>query len=368
MAEEERLKKFVNETKSEVALAARGSFETIAKAEKKRAEINKEFTLLEGAPRRLTPPAGFNSTYFAFARAIVRAVDEKAKPAGERLPEFGEARLASLEPQIFSDEPIYDDYEILKLADSLTLLASTFGADNEMVRKILAGKSPKERAFELVSGTKLKDVAVRKQLYAGGKAAVDASTDSMIEIARLVDPYARKIRKVSDNEIEEPKRQAYGALALARFALDGTATYPDATFTLRLSYGTVKGYQEEGKPVPAFTTMGGLYTRAKEQGNKGPFELPPKWEQKKSSIDPKTPFNFVSTADIIGGNSGSPVVNKNGEVVGLIFDGNIQSLVLDFCYEGEIARAVSVDSRAITEALRKVYDAADIADEIQGKK
>jgi len=150
--------------------------------------------------------------------------------------------------------------------------------------------------------------------------------------------------------------------------MDGANTYPDATFTLRLSYGTVKGFQEDGKDVPPYTDFAGLYTRSKEQGNKDPFEIPKRWESKKDSIDPKTPFNFVSTADIIGGNSGSPVINKAGEVVGIIFDGNIQSLVLDFIYDQTQARAVSVDSRAIMESLRKVYDAGDLADEIQGKK
>ncbi|HEY2787474.1 MAG TPA: S46 family peptidase [Fimbriiglobus sp.] len=367
-AEEDRLKIYVNQAKSIEAQAARGAFDTIAAAEKKQAEIYKEYVLLEGTGRGLAPPGGFVSSYFAIARALVRAADEKAKPAGDRLPEFGDARLPSLEQQLFSEEPFYDDYEMLKLADSLTLLATTFGGDNEMVQKILAGKSPRERAYELIGGTKVKDVATRKKLYEGGKAAVDASTDPMIAFARLVDPYARKIRKVNESEVEEPKRQAYAALARARFALDGTNTYPDATFTLRLSYGTVKGYREDGKTVPAFTHMGGLYKRSMEQGNKGPFELPARWEQKKASIDLNTPFNFVSTADIIGGNSGSPVINKKGEVVGIIFDGNIQSLVLDFCYEDEVARAVSVDSRAIIEGLRKVYDAADLADEIQGKK
>lgn len=337
------------------------AFDAVAAAEKRRAELIKDMTLLESG-------AGFQSAYFGIARTLVRAADEKAKPNPDRLREFGDARLPSLEQQLFSEEPYYDDYETVRLADSLTVFATTLGADNDLVKQVLAGKSPQDRAFELVAGTKVKDVAVRKKLYEGGRAAVDAAADPMIELVKLIDPHARKVRKAFENEVDEPKRQAYSALAKARFAMEGTGTYPDATFTLRLSFGTVKGYTEQGKQVPAYTTMAGLYERAKEQGNKGPFELPPRWEQKKASLDLTTPFNFVATADIIGGNSGSPVVNKEGEVVGLIFDGNIQSLVLDFIYTEEQARAVSVDSRAIVEALRKVYDAADVADELTGGK
>jgi hypothetical protein len=370
-AEEERLQKFVQAQlmnrrakapgEEEMLKAAQAAIETIAKAEKSRASLIRDYNFAESG-------LGFNSDYYAIAKRLVRAAAEKAKPNGERLPEFANARLPSLEFQLFSDEPHYDDFETLKLADSLTVLATTYGSENEMIKAVLAGKSPRERAFELVSGTKLKDVAVRKKLYEGGQAAIDASEDPMIQLAKLVDGHARTIRKQFETEVEEPKRQAYSALAKARFAMDGTNTYPDATFTLRLAFGTVKGYYEDGKPVPAFTTMDGLYARSKEQGNKGPFELPKRWEEKKAKLDLKTPFNFVSTADIIGGNSGSPVINKEGEVVGLIFDGNIQSLVLDFSFDQEQARAVSVDSRAIIESLRKVYDATDLADELQGKK
>ncbi|MFO0851250.1 MAG: S46 family peptidase [Gemmataceae bacterium] len=369
-AEEERLKKFIADqlAKPDLASAERADFESakaafdaIAKAEKRRGEIYKEYAALEQG-------GGFNSALFGIARTLVRAGDEKPKPGGERLREFADARLPSLEFGLFSDEPIYDDFETLKLADSLTFLAATFGADSDLVKAVLAGKSPRDRAFELVSGTKVKDVAVRKKLYEGGKAAVDAANDPMVELAKLIDPAARAVRKTFDNEIDEPKKQAHAALAKARFAMDGTNSYPDATFTLRLAFGPVKGYTENGKPVPAFTTMGGVYERSKEQGNAGPFELPKRWEERKAKLDLSTPFNFVSTADIIGGNSGSPVVNKAGEVVGLIFDGNIQSLVLDFIFDQEVARAVSVDSRAIVEALRKVYDANDLADELTGKK
>ncbi len=359
--EETRLLAYIGLTNSPDTKAAAGAFQSIAKAEKLRATMIKDVTLYENG-------AAFNTSFFSIARTLVRAGDEKPKAPADRLREFADAKLPSLEFALFSEEPHYDDFETLKLADSLTMLASHYGAEDKMVKAILAGKSPRERAFDLVSGTKVKDPAVRKKLYEGGKAAVDAANDPMIDLVKLVDSKAREVRKAFENEVDEPKRQAYTALAKARFALDGANTYPDATFTLRLSYGTVKGFQEDGKDVPPYTDFAGLYVRSKEQGNKDPFELPKRWETKKGVIDPKTPFNFVSTADIIGGNSGSPVINKAGELVGIIFDGNIQSLVLDFIYDQTQARAVSVDSRAIMEALRKVYDAGDLADEIAGKK
>ena len=368
VAEEKRLREFI-ETKAKTASPgsepwvadAAKAFDIIAKAEKTRAELIKEITVLENG-------AGFNSHAFSIARTLARAADELPKPSGERLREFADARLPSLKFQLFSDEPIYEDFETLKLADGLQFLAVTLGPDHELVKKVLAGKSPRERAYELISGTKVRDPEVRKKLFEGGKAALDAAKDPLIELARLVDPASRAVRKRFENEVDEPKRQAYSALAKARYALDGTKVYPDATFTLRLAFGTVKGYKEDGKEVPAFTTFEGLFKRSAEQGNKGPFELPPRWVERKSKINLQTPLNFVSTNDIIGGNSGSPVVNRNAEVVGLIFDGNIQSLVLDFIFDQEVARAVSVDSRGIIEALRNVYSADTLADEITAKK
>jgi peptidase S46-like protein len=368
VAEEKRLRDFIDgKSKSASPTAtpwlaeAQKAFDSIAQAEKVRAELIKEYTVLEGA-------GGFNSASFGIARTLARAADELPKASGERLREYADARLASLKFSLFSDEPIYEDLETLKLADGLTTLATTLGADHDLVKKVLDGKSPRERAYELISGTKVRDPEVRKKLYEGGKAAVDAAKDPMIELARLVDAPSRAVRKRFENEVDEPKRQAHSALAKAKFAMDGDKVYPDATFTLRLAFGTVKGYTEDGQPVPPFTTMEGLYKRSADQGNKGPFELPKRWVERKDKLDLKTPFNFVCTADIIGGNSGSPVINKNAEVVGLIFDGNIQSLVLDFIFDDTVARAVSVDSRAIMEALRKVYDANDLADELAGMR
>jgi hypothetical protein len=187
----------------------------------------------------------------------------------------------------------------------------------------------------------------------------------MIQLARLVDPPAREVRKTYEEQIDEPMKQAYAKIASARFAVQGTSTYPDATFTLRLAFGQVKGYAQDGKQIPPWTTIGGAFKHSAAHGGQPPFQLPQSWMQPPQPLDEETPFNFVSTADIIGGNSGSPVVNKAGEYVGIIFDGNIQSLVLAFIYTDEQARAVSVHSSAIVEALRKVYGADALVDEIE---
>lgn len=360
IAEEKRLVESVTGKPDTISKDAAKAFEAIAAAEKVRVGLVKEMQYLEGG-------AAFSSSMYGIAKTLYRGAVEREKASGERLPEFGEARLQSLEFQLFSDEPHYDDLEILKLSDSLALFATYRGANDPLVKKILAGKSPRERAFDLISGTKLAKIEVRKALWEGKLPAIEASKDPMIALVKMVDSEARAIRKQFETQVDEPKRQAYAALARARYALDGANTYPDATFTLRLAYGVVQGYEEDGKKVPAFTEMGGLYARSAEHNDKPPFDLPPRWIKLKDKLDLKTPFNFVCTADIIGGNSGSPVINREGEVVGLIFDGNIQSLVLDFIFDEKIARAVSVDSRAIVESLKKVYDAKEILAELLGK-
>jgi hypothetical protein len=307
-------------------------------------------------------PRAFYSTLFKYARRLVRAAEERPKPNGERFPEFRDSNKESLELDLFSSEPVHEDVEQLRLTSSLTDMASRFGYADPLVQKVLAGKSPAERAAEL-SRSKLKDVAFRKQLYEGGATAIASANDPMIELAKMVDVPGRGARKVWEAQ-DEIKQQAYAEIAKARFAIQGTNTYPDATFTLRLSYGPVKSYEENGKQVPALTTMAGLYQRADEHKNQPPFDLPKRWLDRKSKLNLNTPFNFVSTADIIGGNSGSPVVNQANEFVGIIFDGNIESLALDCIYTEKQARAVSVDSAAITEAMRKVYDAGALADEL----
>lgn len=311
---------------------------------------------------------GFSCDLFPIARNLVRLAEESTKPNAERLPEYTDARMESLKQQLFSEAPIYDDMNTVLLADSLGLLLEIAGPNDELVKKVMAGKSPAARAVELVSGTKLRDVATRKKIADGGLAAIEGSTDPMIQLARLVDPVSRKIRKAYEEKVEEPQRQAYKKIANAVFAAKGANTYPDATFTLRLAFGEVKSYQENGRTVPALTTLGGTYTHAQEHDNVDPFLLPKSWIDRKSKLKLDTPFNFVSTADIIGGNSGSPVINRNAELVGIIFDGNIQSLVLDYAYTEEQARAVSVHSAGILEALRKIYDAGALADELTRKR
>jgi hypothetical protein len=335
------------------------AWEQIAKAQHTIAKNALQHRLLESAH-------GFNSTLFEIARTILRAVEEKGKPNGARLREFRDSNLESLEFQLFSAEPLYDDYERLKLANSLAWLVQQLGYSNPIVQKVLAGESPRERACQLIAGTKMKDVEYRRKLYTATPADVQAENDPMIELARLVDPSARAVRKTVETQ-DEIKRQAHAKITNARLALGRTGPYPDATFTLRLAFGTVKGYEENGRSIPFQTTFAGLYERAAKHHYRPPFDLTQRWLDAKESLDLSTPLNFVSTADIIGGNSGSPVVNRQGEFVGVIFDGNIYSLVLDFVYTDVLARAVSVNSQAVIEALRKVYDAGTLSDELVGK-
>jgi hypothetical protein len=308
---------------------------------------------------------GFNSTLFGYARTLVRAAEEFPKPNEKRLQEYVESGKRSLELKLFSGQPIYPDFEIAKLGDSLGWLTEQLGYKDPLVRKMMGGKSPHQRASEIIRGTKLASVAVRKELYTGGENVVGAAQDPMIELARLVDPAARKVRKILESQYAEPVEQAYDKIAKAQFAIKGTDTYPDATFTLRLSFGPVKGYMEDGKKVPFQTTFAGLFGKAEEEKNHKPYDLPERWRALKNKVNLNTPFNFVCTADIIGGNSGSPVVNRNGEVVGLIFDGNIQSLVWDFVYTDYQARAVAVCSPAMPEAMRAIYDAGALAEELE---
>ena len=336
-------------------------WEEIAQAIKTQESIYPNLTYLERM-------RAFSSRMPQLARVLVRAAAEKPKPNPERLREFRDSALPSLEQQLFSTEPIYKNLDTVLLADSLSEMEEALGKDNPDVQKVLQGKSTAEAAKDLIASTRLDDVAVRKQLYEGGQAAIEASTDPLIVVMRAIDPDARAARMAFEDKVDSVIRREGTTIAKARFAQSGFTQPPDATFTLRLSYGQVKGYQENGKAIPFATNLGGAYERAAEHNSQPPYNLPQSWIQSKPSLDLKTPFNFVSTADIIGGNSGSPTVNKKGEVVGIIFDGNIESLPWNFAFSDIQARAVSVDSRGIQEALRKIYGATALADELMGSK
>lgn len=309
---------------------------------------------------------GLNTSLFNYARTIVRIAEENAKPDSERLPQYTDARRASLELNLFSPAPIYKDHEKIKLEGSLSFMRDELGPQHPLVKKILNGKTPESRANELIDGTRLDDAGYRKQLVTGGLKAVKESTDPMIVLARAIDPDSRAVRKFYE-PILGAERENYGKLARAVYEVKGTSLYPDATFTLRLSYGAVKGYRENGKQVPPFTTLGGMFQRAAQHQNRSPFKLPERWLEKKASLNLNLPLNFVSTNETLGGSSGSPVFNKELELVGVIFDGNTQSLVGHFVYDGTQSRAISVDTRGIMETLLKVYDASGIVNELTNK-
>jgi hypothetical protein len=342
----------------ELAAKVGDAFEQIERAEQKLREIRQPYGWIEQG-------SGFWSQLFGYARTLVRAGDELPKPNGERLRELGDSRLPQLKQGLFSTAPVHADLEVLTLSLSLRQLREELGPDDPFVRKVLGKKSPDELARELVKGTKLADPKVRKALFEGGKAAVDASKDPMIELARLVDPDARAVRKRYEDEVEAVVKQASEKIAKARFAAYGTSVYPDATFTLRLSFGVVKGWMEHGRAVSPVTTLAGAFERAT---GREPFALPKSWLAAKPRLDLATPLDFATTNDIIGGNSGSPVVNRDAEVVGLIFDGNIHSLGGDYAYDPTDNRAVAVESTAIAEALGKIYGAGRIQSELLGTR
>ena len=329
---------------------AADAWEQIAKLQKRRAALQGKGVSL-------------NTRLFRIAQTLVQMAAEDQKPNAERLPEFRDSARDSLLQQLFSPAPIYKDLEQATLADLISWMIEQRGGDDPLVQQILAGKGPRDRAAELVTGTQLDRVEFRKKLAEGGAEAIANCKDPLIQLAQAVDAEARAVRKERD-EISELERQAYGKIAEVLFAVKGTSSYPDATFTLRLAFGPVKGYVEDGRTIPPWTTMGGAFEHEKRHGAKEPWKLPESWVKARDRIDLDTPFNFVCTADIIGGNSGSPVINRDAELVGLIFDGNIQSLTADYLYDDKVSRAVSVDARALREALEKIYHADRIVSEL----
>jgi len=332
-----------------------GAWDQIAEAEKKADSRIKEQYF-----------HGLDSSLASLAQTIVEYVAEIKKPDGDRLPGFHDAQLDSLKFQLASSAPIYKDMEIARIAGALELDVANAGATDAFVKTVLNGQTPKEAATALVNGTTLADPAERKKLIDGGEAAVAASTDPMIVLARKLDPMRRELIKWTEQNVESVEQEAGEKLGKARFAVYGKSMYPDATFTLRLSYGQVKGYPMNGTIAPPKTTMFGLYDRAASFNYDGPFDLPSRYKEGRTKLDLSTPMDLVTTNDIIGGNSGSPVINRNGEIVGLIFDGNIESLVGDFVYDIDKNRAVAVHTAAMTEALSKLYGAQKLVDELMG--
>ncbi len=307
------------------------------------------------------------SSLAGFAQTIVRYVAEVQKNDADRLQGYHDSDLESLKYRLFSPAPVYPDMEEATLAGTLQMSLQELGPNDPFIKMVLNGQSPEKVAKELVEGTKLADVAYRKSLVEGGQKAVEASTDPMIVLARKIDPFLRENEEKYRKNIESVISAASEKIAKARFAVYGKTTYPDATFTLRLSYGAVKGYPMNGTIAPYKTTIYGLYDRSASFDDKGDFKLPERFLQRRDQLDMSTPVDFVSTCDIIGGNSGSPVINRNAEVVGLIFDGNIESLPGRFVYDETRNRAVAVHTAYFIEALRKLYDAGSLADEIEGK-
>lgn len=301
------------------------------------------------------------SKLFGIAKVLVRATEELPKPNSERLREFTDAKLPELKQELFSTAPIYPEFEIAMLTFSLTKMREALTVDHPAIKNIFGKRSPNEIAQSIVKGTTLNSVAIRKALFEGGAQAVLASQDPLIQFAVLMDKNARAIRKIYENQVESTLKKNGELIAKAQFAVYGTDTYPDATFTLRASYGKIAGYTENGHTVSPITTIQGAFER---HTGRDPFALPESWIKAQSYLNPTTPMNFCSTHDIIGGNSGSPVINRDAEIVGLIFDGNIQSLGGDFGFDEKVNRAVAVHSAVILEALDKVYGANRITNEL----
>lgn len=327
---------------------------TIASAQKDLAALYLPYRFVEGGP--------IGSDLFRYARSLVRAAAERQKPSAERLPGYSDSQLPLLEKQVLDVVPVYPKLEQVTLEFWLSKSREYLTADNPYTHLLLGRDSPEDLSAKLAT-SKLGDAAVRKQLWDGGWAAIQASKDPMIQYVLRIDPEARKLRADYDNRVTGPISAASEKIAKARFAAYGDTIYPDATFTLRLSYGKIEGWTHNGTTVPPFTYFKGLYERAT---GKPPFELDPRWVAAKASLNPDTVFDISSSNDIIGGNSGSPLINARGEVIGAIFDGNIYSLGGDYGYDPVLNRAVSVSTAAVSEALRKVYHADALADELAG--
>ena len=333
---------------------ATGAWEQIAAAQAAWRDILVPYTFLEGG-------AAFNSQLFGHARTLVRAAAEREKLNEARLPEFTEARLAAVEQGLKADAPVYPEFEILRLSFGLERMREWLGPDHPVVRQVFGKDSPDALAERLVRQSTLGNAAARAALFKGGQAAIDASQDPMILLAAAVDPAARELRKTFETEVEGPAARGQEAIANARFAEYGTSVYPDATFTLRLSYGAMKGWTEKGEEVRPWTELSRAFERATGEP---PFRIPESWMSVKDRLDMSTRANFTTNNDIVGGNSGSPMLNAAGEIVGLAFDGNIHSISGSYWFDERINRTIGVHPGYIRTALEKVYDASALLGEI----
>ena len=298
---------------------------------------------------------------YDYAHELVRAAEERAKPNSERLPDYTDSALPLLEKQILDPRPIYPWLEQLRLEWSLSKGREYLGADDPDTRLLLGRESPEALAARLIKGTKLADPAVRKALWNGGKAAIEASKDPLIVYARKLDARQRQLQKIFDDQYDAPVTAAQANLSQARFAAYGNSVYPDATFTLRISYGKVQGWLERGQQVPTRTVMGGAFDRAT---GAQPFKLADAFVANEGRIDKSTVYDFVTTNDIIGGNSGSPVLDRNGTVIGAAFDGNIHSLGGNYGFDPALNRTVVVSMAAVQEALEHIYPAPALLAEL----
>lgn len=322
-----------------------------------------EYLMFEGG-------RGFRSTYFGIARTIVRLVQEDAKPNAKRLEEFGDARRASLMDELYAPDPIYPDLEQHLFTDALRLLVETMGTADRDVTKILGGKSAEQVAAEYVAKTKLASVKERKKLVDGGIRAITECSDPFIRLALAIDARARKVRKIAETQVDTVVEDAYGAIARAQFALYGEAVYPDATFTLRLAHGSLVPYNVHNVPEQSYTTIGGVFAHGALHEYQGAWKLPASWEKNRATlVKDSSAFNFITTHDTHGGNSGSPVFTKDLEIVGLLFDGLVHTQGGDsFMYMAhETNHTVCVHAQGIYSVLRKVYKATALADELSGK-
>lgn len=334
----------------QAAAGSAGPWEAVSAVQKQRIQLQKR-------------TASLRSKIYSIAEDLVLMAAEDSKPSQQRLREFRDSNRQSFEQGLFSPAPLYEDLERVQLADELARFIENRGGNDELVAAVLEGKGPRDRATELIAGTQLFDVENRKALAAQGQEGINASQDPLVKLALTLEAAYRQHRETTE-QLDEQERQAYATITDAKFKAEGESVYPDATFTLRLAYGLVKKYEVDGRSIASNTTMAGAFEHEESHGKSDDWILPESWNRAKTKIDGSTPFNFVCTADIIGGNSGSPVVDREGRLVGVIFDGNIQSLTADFYHSEVQGRAVAVHIAAVLEALEKIYGASELKQQI----